>query len=395
MSRVVVVGAGIVGLAVAERLSARGDEVVLLEKEERAASHQTGRNSGVIHSGLYYTPGSHKAKMSAAGSRSMTEFAREHGVAVDICGKLVVATSDDQLAQLGRLEARAQQNGVPARVVSAEEAREYEPYVRAVRALRVESTGIVDYVGVCETLLRLTLERGGEIRYGAEFVSARTEHAGVVVETSQGEVRGDLLVTCAGLYSDRVAAASGLEPEARIVPFRGEYFELTPERRYLVNGLIYPVPDPAFPFLGVHLTKMVDGSVHAGPNAVFALAREGYRWRDVDVRELVQSLAWPGLWRLASRNIVAGVKEGYRSVSGRAFARSLSELVPGIGVDDLVPAEAGVRAQALRRDGSMVDDFLVQGASRQVHVLNAPSPAATCALEIARHIVDELDAVSA
>jgi L-2-hydroxyglutarate oxidase len=395
MSRVVVVGAGIVGLAVAERLSARGDEVVLLEKEERAASHQTGRNSGVIHSGLYYTPGSHKAKMSAAGSRSMTEFAREHGVAVDICGKLVVATSDDQLAQLGRLEARAQQNGVPARVVSAEEAREYEPYVRAVRALRVESTGIVDYVGVCETLLRLTLERGGEIRYGAEFVSARTEHAGVVVETSQGEVRGDLLVTCAGLYSDRVAAASGLEPEARIVPFRGEYFELTPERRYLVNGLIYPVPDPAFPFLGVHLTKMVDGSVHAGPNAVFALAREGYRWRDVDVRELAQSLAWPGLWRLASRNIVAGVKEGYRSVSGRAFARSLSELVPGIGVDDLVPAEAGVRAQALRRDGSMVDDFLVQGASRQVHVLNAPSPAATCALEIARHIVDELDAVSA
>lgn len=395
MSRVVVVGAGIVGLAVAERLSARGDEVVLLEKEERAASHQTGRNSGVIHSGLYYTPGSHKAKMSAAGSRSMTQFAREHGVAVDICGKLVVATSDDQLAQLGRLEARAQQNGVPARVVSAEEAREYEPYVRAVRALRVESTGIVDYVGVCETLLRLTLERGGEIRYGAEFVSARTEHAGVVVETSQGEVRGDLLVTCAGLYSDRVAAASGLEPEARIVPFRGEYFELTPERRYLVNGLIYPVPDPAFPFLGVHLTKMVDGSVHAGPNAVFALAREGYRWRDVDVRELAQSLAWPGLWRLASRNIVAGVKEGYRSVSGRAFARSLSELVPGIGVDDLVPAEAGVRAQALRRDGSMVDDFLVQGASRQVHVLNAPSPAATCALEIARHIVDELDAVSA
>lgn len=395
MSRVVVVGAGIVGLAVAERLSRRGDEVVVLEKEERPAAHQTGRNSGVIHSGLYYTPGSHKARMSVAGAKSMTAFAREHGVTVDICGKLVVATSDDQVAQLDRLAARAVENGVPARVVSAEEAREYEPYVRAVRALRVESTGIVDYVGVCRAMLDLVLERGGEIRYGAEFVSARTEPNGVVVETTQGEVRADSLVACAGLYSDRVAAASGLEPEARIVPFRGEYFELVPERRYLVNGLIYPVPDPAFPFLGVHLTKMVDGSVHAGPNAVFALAREGYRWRDVDVKELAGSLAWPGLWRLAARNVAAGVKEGLRSVSGRAFARSLSELVPGIGVDDLSPAEAGVRAQALRRDGTMVDDFLVQGTSRQVHVLNAPSPAATCALEIAGHIVDELDAVTA
>ncbi len=222
MSRVVVVGAGIVGLAVAERLSRRGDEVVVLEKEERSAAHQTGRNFGVIHSGLYYTPGSHKARMSVAGAKSMTAFAREHGVTVDICGKLVVATSDDQVAQLDRLAARAVENGVPARVVSAEEAREYEPYVRAVRALRVESTGIVDYVGVCRAMLDLVLERGGEIRYGAEFVSARTEPNGVVVETTRGEVRADSLVACAGLYSDRVAAASGLEARGahRPVPRR-------------------------------------------------------------------------------------------------------------------------------------------------------------------------------
>ncbi|MGW6003828.1 L-2-hydroxyglutarate oxidase [Oerskovia enterophila] len=391
MSRVVVVGAGIVGLAVAERLSARGDEVVVVEKEHGLAEHQTGRNSGVVHSGLYYKPGSYKATMSAAGAKSIIAFAKEHGIAHDICGKLVVATDDKQVPELHRLAARAVENGVPSRLISAAEAKEYEPHVNAVAALRVESTGIIDYPGVCRVLAELTVAAGGEIQLGTAFVSARTTGDKVIVTTSRGEIAADYLVTCAGLYSDKVAEASGLKPEARIIPFRGEYFELRPGREDLVRGLIYPVPDPNLPFLGVHLTRMINGSVHAGPNAVFALAREGYRWRDIDVKELVDSLVWPGLWKLGARNAVPGIKEGIRSTSRRLFARSLAQLVPEVTVGDLVPTDAGVRAQALRRDGSMVDDFLIQEAPRQVHVLNAPSPAATCSLEIADQIVSVID----
>ncbi len=386
-----VIGSGIVGLAVAARLVGRGDEVTVVEKESGLAEHQTGRNSGVIHSGLYYTPGSHRARMSIAGARSMTEFARSRGVPVDICGKLVVAPTEEQLAGLAKLAGRAVDNGVPARLVEPPEAREYEPNVRCVRALRVETTGIVDYPGVCR-VLAADVAAGGEIRFDTAFVSARTEPAGVVVETSGASLRADALVTCAGLHSDRVAAACGLEPEARIIPFRGEYYELAHPARHLVNGLIYPVPDPRFPFLGVHLTKMIDGEVHAGPNAVLALAREGYRWRDVDLGDLRQSLAWPGLWRMAAKNVVPGSKEIARSLSKRLFARSLAELVPAITADDIVRSGAGVRAQAMRRDGTLVDDFLIQAAPRQVHVLNAPSPAATCAFEIATYIVDQLDA---
>ena len=377
MARVVVVGSGIVGLAVAARLAGRGDEVIVLEKDGKLAGHQTGRNSGVIHSGLYYTPGSAKAEMCRSGARSMVEFARERGVPVDICGKLVVAVDDTEIPALHRIQARAAENGVAVRLVSAQEAREIEPGVGCVAALRVEATGIVDYVGVCEQLAGDVTAGGGEVRFDDAFVAARTEADGVVVTAARGEIRADALVTCAGLYSDRVAAASGLEPAARIVPFRGEYFELSAEREHLVRGLIYPVPDPRFPFLG--------------PNAVLALARVGYTWHDVDARDLRESLTWPGLWRLGVRNLVPGAHEVLRSLSRRSFARSLSRLVPGIEAKDLIPAPAGVRAQALRRDGSLVDDFLIQSAPRQIHVLNAPSPAATCAFEIAKHLVDALD----
>jgi L-2-hydroxyglutarate oxidase len=394
MGKVVVIGSGIVGLAVAARLVGRGDEVTVIEKESGLAQHQTGRNSGVIHSGLYYTPGSHRARMSVAGASSMREFARDRGVAVDICGKLVVAPTQEQVPGLEKLAARAPLNGVPAHLVGPDEAREYEPNVRCVKALRVETTGIVDYPGVCRVLASDVVQ-GGEIRYDTAVAGARTDGAGVVVETSAGDIRADALVACAGLHSDRIATACGLSPEARIVPFRGEYFELTHESQHLVNGLIYPVPDPRFPFLGVHLTKMINGEVHAGPNAVLALAREGYRWRDVNLRDLGQSLTWPGLWRMGAKNVVPGTKEIARSFSKRLFARSLAELVPGITADDLVPAPSGVRAQAMRRDGKLVDDFLIQSAPRQVHVLNAPSPAATCALEIAAHIVTELDTATA
>lgn len=390
MSRIVVVGSGIVGLAVARQLAQAGDDVTVLEKESDLAQHQTGRNSGVIHSGLYYKPGSAKALMCRAGAESMKQFAAANGVAHEITGKLVIAVNDGQRAQLSVLADRAKANGVPARLVTTEEAREYEPHVSCVAALRVESTGIVDYAGVCRALARQITEAGGTIRFGEEFQSASEKSDHIEVSTSNEMISADFLVNCAGLHSDRVAAASGVKPGVRIVPFRGEYFELAENKRDLVKGLIYPVPDPKFPFLGVHLTRMVDGSIHAGPNAVLALAREGYRWRDINPAELAGSLAWPGLWRLGVKNVVPGAKEVLRSASASLFAKSLAALVPGIERRDLVPAKAGVRAQALKRDGSLVDDFFIQRSSRQVHVLNAPSPAATCALEIANDIVANL-----
>jgi L-2-hydroxyglutarate oxidase len=398
MSHVVVVGSGIVGLAVAARLAARGDEVTVLEKEDGLALHQTGRNSGVIHSGLYYPPGSLKATMAAAGARSMAAYARDRGVPYDICGKLVVATTEAELPGLAKLAERAVANGVPAHRLTTEQAREHEPHVRAVAALRVESTGIVDYSAICRALAADVEAAGGRIVLGEQVVAARTvpDSPGtpgrVEIRTDRADREADALVVCGGLHADRIARASGLDPEARIVPFRGEYFELTPEAGEQVRGLIYPVPDPRFPFLGVHLTRGIEGHVHAGPNAVLALAREGYTWTDVSLTDLADSLAWPGLWRLAARNLVPGAAEVGRSLSKQAFARSLARLVPGITAGDLVPAPAGVRAQALRRDGGLVDDFLLQTTARQVHVLNAPSPAATASLEIARHIVERLDA---
>jgi L-2-hydroxyglutarate oxidase len=391
VSTVAVVGGGIVGLATARALAQGGHEVVLMEKESSLAQHQTGRNSGVVHAGLYYAPGSLKARMAVAGSASMYAYARAKGVAFETCGKLVVACDETELPGLARLAERAAANGVTATMLTPGQAREREPYARCVQALHVQTTGIIDYPGVCRALAADLVDAGGEVRLGVTFHAAQSRGSGVEVSTSLGEVQVDALVACAGLYADRVAAACGLRPAARIVPFRGEYFELVPEKHYLVRGLIYPVPDARFPFLGVHLTRMITGGVHAGPNAVFALCREGYTWRDVDLAELRESLAWPGLWALARRNVVPGAREAARSLSRRRFAASLSRMVPGIEPQDLQPVAAGVRAQALRRDGSMVEDFLVQTQGRQVHVLNAPSPAATAALEIADYLAGRLD----
>lgn len=398
MARVLVVGGGVVGLAAAARLARRGDEVTVLEKEDRLAAHQTGRNSGVIHSGLYYPPGSLKARMAQAGAASMTAFAREHGVAVETCGKLVVATTEDEVPRLRGLAERAVANEVPARLIDAAEAREYEPAVACLAALRVESTGIVDYAGVCRALADEIVQAGGRVLVGTRLVEAREEPGAVVAVIAgahEEELRSDALIACAGLQADRVARAAGVTPAARIVPFRGEYFELTPDAVPWVRGLVYPVPDPRFPFLGVHLTRMITGGVHAGPNAVLALKREGYRRRDVSLPDLADALSWPGMWHLAARNWAPGAREVARSFSRRLFAASLARLVPDIRPRHLVPAPAGVRAQALRRDGGLVDDFLVQRVGRQVHVLNAPSPAATAALEIATHLVEELDAALA
>ncbi|MFT7835439.1 L-2-hydroxyglutarate oxidase [Saccharothrix sp. BKS2] len=391
MRRVVVVGGGIVGLATARELVRRGHAVTVLEKEARWGAHQSGHNSNVVHAGLYYRPGSLKARMSVAGNASIVAFAREHGVPVEVCGKLVVATSRDELPRLEALAGRAEANGVPVRRVTAEEAREHEPEVAAVAALRVESTGIIDFPAVCRALVD-ELE-GHDLRLGTPALAIRRALAGggVEVATPDGVVRADALVNCAGLHSDRVARLAGVAPSAAIVPFRGEYYELRPDRRHLVRGLIYPVPDPELPFLGVHLTRMLDGSVHAGPNAVLALRREGYAWRDFSAADVVDVARFPGTWRLARRFARTGAEEVLRSFSRKRFAASLARLVPAVGPDDLVRAEAGVRAQALRADGSLVDDFLVDTAPRQVHVLNAPSPAATSSLEIGRHVAGEVE----
>lgn len=389
---VVVVGAGIVGLATGRALVRRGYRVTVLDKESDTATHQTGNNSGVIHSGLYYAPGSLKATLAVSGSVSMRDFAREHDLPVDVCGKLVVATTEAQVPALRALAERGAVNGVPCRMITADEAREYEPAVRAVAALRVESTGIVDYRAVCATLRREIEDAGSDVVLGAEVV-AISGSIEVRCRTGQSEtlIAADLLVNCAGLHSDRIARMAGVTPAVRILPFRGEYFELAPQYSHLVRGLIYPVPDPTLPFLGVHLTRMIDGTVHAGPNAVLALAREGYRWRDIAPRDVADALAWPGLWRLGRRYWRTGAQEVARSVSSARFLASLRELVPDLPSDSLVPTHAGVRAQAIHRSGALVDDFYYEQRPGQVHVLNAPSPAATAALGIAEHIVGQLE----
>jgi L-2-hydroxyglutarate oxidase len=389
MARYVVVGGGIVGLATAHRivLDRPDAEVTVLEKESRLAAHQTGHNSGVIHAGVYYRPGSLKAEFCRSGSRSMVEFCAEQGIAVQVCGKLIVATDAAELPRLRALHDRAVANGLPVRLITPAEAREHEPAVRCIAALHVASTGIVDFTAVCAALAGIAERAGARIRLGARVTGMQTRGGEQVVQTTDGEVVADVLVNCAGLHADRVARLAGVTPPALIVPFRGEYHELRPHRRGLVRGLIYPVPDPRFPFLGVHLTRMIDGSVHAGPNAVLALAREGYSWAMINPRDVVDFAAYPGLWRLARRHLRYGLTEVRRSLSRRRFALALARLVPELTEDDLAPGEAGVRAQAIGPDGSLVDDFLIVNGHRQVHVINAPSPAATSSLEIAKHIV--------
>lgn len=393
MRDVVVVGGGIVGLAVARELAGRGYTVTVCEKEDRWAAHQSGHNSNVVHAGLYYRPGSLKAKVATAGNASMVAFAREHGVAVDVCGKLVVATDEAELPRLAALEERAHANGVPVRRISAQEAREYEPQVRCVAALRVDSTAIIDFPAVCAVLAQLLDAAGVRLMLSTPVLGIRKAGTKVEVATPGEILRADLLVNCAGLHADRIARMAGFDTDVRIVPFRGEYYELRPAARSLVRGLIYPVPDPALPFLGVHLTRGIDGGVHAGPNAVLACSREGYRWTDFAARDVAEIVRFPGTWRLARRFARTGFDEVLRSLSRRRFAASLARLVPAITEHDITRAGAGVRAQAMKNNGALVDDFLIeqslieQGAG-QIHLLNAPSPAATSSLEIARHVAD-------
>ncbi|WP_020501301.1 L-2-hydroxyglutarate oxidase [Sciscionella marina] len=385
---IAVIGGGILGLATAAELRRRGYGVTVLEKEPDWAAHQTGNNSNVVHAGLYYAPGSAKARMSVAGNTAMVGFAREHGVPVEVCGKLVVAVTEDELPALYELARRADANGVPARLVSPAEAREYEPHVACVAALRVESTAIIDYRAVCAALVESL--SGADLRPGTVVRGIRFRGDRIELATGYEVLRADGLVNCAGLHADRVAELAGIRPAARIVPFRGEYLHLRGAARDLVRGLIYPVPDASLPFLGVHLTRMLDGSVHAGPNAVLALRREGYRWTDVSPGELASLARYPGLWRLGRRYWRTGAEEVARSLSRKRFAASAARLVPGIAAGDLVAGGAGVRAQAMRADGTLVQDFLLDTVPGQVHVLNAPSPAASCAFQIGVHIADQL-----
>ena len=387
---VAVIGGGIVGLAIAYELRRRhpGASVILLEKERDLAHHQTGHNSGVIHSGVYYKPGSAKARTCTHGNQLLREFCDENAVRYDECGKIIVARDASEIPMLEELHRRGTANGVPRlALLSGEELREVEPHATGLRALHVPNAAIIDYRKVSEALARRIIETGGKIQTGAGVTAIREGENEVLLQTTAGEVRTRHYIACAGLHSDRVVRLSGSRPEARIVPFRGEYFELVPERHHLVRGLIYPVPDPRFPFLGVHFTRVIDNGVEAGPNAVLALAREGYRNRDINLRDLAEALTYPGVWKLLARHWRTAAGEVFRSFSKRAFVKALATLVPEIREQDLVPAPAGVRAQALLPSGFLVDDFLIVEKPRSLHVCNAPSPAATASLAIAEEIV--------
>ena len=382
-------------MATAYRLLERlpGTRVTVLEKESAVGQHQSSHNSGVLHCGLYYRPGSRRAKLAVRGVRQMVEFCQQHSVPHEVCGKVVVATSQEEVPRLQALYQRGQENGLrDLRLLSPEELREIEPHAAGLAAIRVPEEGIADYPRVSEVLAGEIRARGGEIKTGARVTAIRKDGTGWRVEHATGDSACDWVVTCCGLHSDRVAALTGRPRAVRIVPFRGEYYLIRPERQFLVRNLIYPVPDPGLPFLGVHFTRMIRGGVEAGPNAVLAFAREGYTKSDVNVRDLADALGFPGLWRFLRRYPSACWHELRRSFSKQLFCRSLQKLVPEIRLEDLSHGGAGVRAQAMSPDGSLLDDFHFVEGEREIHVVNAPSPAATASLAIGEEIAGMLAA---
>ena len=388
-----IVGAGIIGLATAHRYIAKhpGQSVLILERESGFAHHQTGRNSGVLHSGIYYAPGSMKAELAVAGRSAMVDFCRERGIDHEVCGKVIVATRDDEIERLRALSGRAELNGLSDELIDAGRVTEIEPHCNGIEALYVPSTGIVSYSKVCEALRIEIEESGGSVRFDTSVLNVEESEVGARISTSGGEIFARFLVNCAGLRCDQVAGMVNAAEGNRIVPFRGEYYELVPERSHLVKGLIYPVPDPSFPFLGVHLTRMIDGSIHAGPNAVLALSREGYRWRDVQPSQILEHVTNRGLWKLARKYWRTGAGEVWRSLNKAAFVRALQRLVPEIESKDLEASPAGVRAQAMDANGELLDDFAITRSGNSLHVINAPSPAATASLEIGGRIVEMIE----
>jgi len=388
---VIVIGGGAVGLGVALEITHRfpRQRLLVLEKEAAVARHQSGHNSGVIHSGVYYKPGSLKARLCVSGAAAMVEFCREHGVPHNVCGKVIVATEEEELPGLENLRQRGEANGLTGlRLIGPEELREIEPHARGLKALVVPSTGVTDYALVCQKYAELIGKSGAAVLTSAPATGIKRAGDEVVVETPRGVFSTAALINCAGLHSDRISRMAGDEPGVMIVPFRGEYYDLLPERASLVRALIYPVPNPRFPFLGVHFTRRVSGKVDAGPNAILALAREGYRHTDINLRDLAGSVAFPGFWRMARQHWRHGLGEWYRSLSKAAFVRALQRLLPEIGEKDLTPGGSGVRAQALKPDGALVDDFQFVPSGRILHVLNVPSPAATASLMIGKTIVE-------
>ena len=388
---VAIIGGGIVGLATAMTLTSRhtGLGLILLEAEDKVAKHQTGNNSGVIHSGLYYKPGSLKARNCVEGREALYAFCAEHAIAHEKCGKLVVATLPEELPRLENLEARGHANGLQGlRRLGAEELKEYEPHVTGLAGLHVPDTGIVDYVQVANTYAKLVKKVGGVIQTNTRLTHCQHEPNELRLVTTQGEIRCRTLINCGGLQSDRIARLCGIDPKLKIVPFRGEYYELVPEKQSLVKNLIYPVPDPAFPFLGVHFTRMIHGGIEAGPNAVLAFKREGYTRSSFRVSDMVEMAGYGGFWQMARKHWRMGMGEFHRSYSKPAFVKALQRLLPELREADVHPAGAGVRAQALEPNGVLVDDFRIAESDRMIHVLNAPSPAATASISIGRSIAE-------
>ncbi len=390
-----IIGGGLVGLATAYRLNQRFPDarITLLEKEAGPGRHQSGRNSGVLHTGIYYQPGSLKATTCRLGKLQMEAFCEEQNITFERCGKVIVATTDGELPQLQKILGRGQANGVVCQEIDRAQLAEIEPYASGVAALHVPEAGIVDYPGVCKRLVELLQKAGHKVLFDWPVQRIERTSAGVVVDSKTDKLTAQFVVNCAGLYSDHVIRMAGDDPPARIVPFRGEYYELTSDAEQFCRNLIYPVPDPAFPFLGVHFTRMATGGVECGPNAVLALAREGYDWKTFRLSECLESVSYRGFQKLALRHWRMGAGEIWRSFSKAAFVKALQRLVPGIRAEHLKPCRSGVRAQALKADGTMVDDFLIQIHDRVAHVCNAPSPAATASLQIGKHIAEKVGEV--
>ena len=391
-SDVIIVGGGLIGLATAYQLIQRypSTHVTVLEKEPSVGTHQSGSNSGVLHSGIYYKPGSLKARNCRMGKEAMESFCQQHGVDYEVCGKVIVAVEEWELPILQKILQRGHQNGVRSTMIDRDRLAELEPHAAGIQAIHVPDAGICDFRSVCRKLAEILESGQGQLVTGAAVTSIRQGNGEVVATTSRGDFQGRYLVNCAGLHSDRVARMTGEDPRSMVIPFRGEYYELKQDARHLCRNLIYPVPDPRFPFLGVHFTRMTDGRIECGPNAVLAFAREGYRKRDINLRDLIEALTYKGFQRLASRHWRMGLGEMQRSFSKAAFVRALRRLMPEIRSSHLVPARAGVRAQAIAPDGSMVDDFVIHTTGRIVNVCNAPSPAATSSLHIGLGVVDKL-----
>ncbi|MGQ9799453.1 MAG: L-2-hydroxyglutarate oxidase [Ignavibacterium sp.] len=384
------IGGGIVGTASAlQLLQKKNLRILLIEAEDSLARHQTGNNSGVIHSGLYYKPGSLKALNCARGREMLYEFCQAHSIPFEKCGKIVVASDESEIPALRMLEERGIANGLAGiKRLTKDEIKEYEPYASGIEALYVPQTGIVDYVAVTNKYAELILKNGGEIKLNAKASSIKVNCNEIIVLTEDDEFKAKFLVNCAGLYSDKVAQMSGINPDVKIIPFRGEYYKLKKEKQHFVKNLIYPVPDPQFPFLGVHFTRMIHGGVEAGPNAVLAFKRTGYKKTDIDISQIAEMIFYPGFWKMAKKHYKMGIEEFRRSFSKKLFVKSLQKLIPDLTEDDIVPGGSGVRAQALDRDGKLLDDFRIIQTDKMIHVLNAPSPAATASLSIGDTISD-------